>query len=147
MIKAIFRAVAWVITSAFKLIFKIINKLKLWLLIAYLAICGIIQLTSGYFTQAAGNSVIFWSGFVIVVCITVFAVLFSLSKQWRKNAPPKEPRPKKDKTAYPKYYTVEGNGDFFMAEYKDRYELYHMDGDGKLTFIRTDKKKDKKEEK
>lgn len=146
MIKAIFRAIAWLIVSALKLIFRIINKLKLWLLIAYLAVCGIIQLASGFFTQTAGNSVIFWSGFVIIVCLTVFMALFSLSKRWRRNSPPKEPRPKKDKTAYPRYYTVEGNGDFFMAEYKDRYELYHMADDGNPTFIRTDKKTNKKEE-
>lgn len=143
MIKAIFRAIIWAVKSLFKLIFKIINKLKLWLLIAYLLACGIIQLITGLFSKE-GYMLVFWAGLVIVVLVTLFIILVCASNAHSKKvkaAPPeKQSKAKKEKNSYPKFYTVEGNNDFFMAEYKDRFELYHMDGDGKLTFVRTDKK-------
>lgn len=144
MIKAIFRAIIWAIKSLFKLIFKIINKLKLWLLLAYLLACGIIQLITGLFSKE-GFMLVFWAGLVITVLITLFIILVCASnahsKKVKAAAPDvKQGKRKKEKESYPKFYTVEGNNDFFMAEYKDRFELYHMDGDGKLTFVRTDKK-------
>jgi len=148
MIKAIFRAIGWAIKSFFKLIIKIINKLKLWLLIAYLLACGIIQLITGVFSN--GYMIVFWAGLVIAVLITLFIILVSASNSHNKKAKAaaseQKNKRKKEKESYPKFFTVEGNNDFFMAEYKDRFELYHMEGDGKLTYVRTDKKTDKKED-
>lgn len=144
LIKAVFRAVIWFFKTAFKLIFRVICKAKLWLLIAYLAICGIVQLFTGFFSKT-GYNVIFWAGLVIVAVITLFRVLASYGSAVAKKSQDKKAaaKEKKTKEKFPKFYTVSGNPDFFMAEYKDRYELYHVEGDGKLTYIRTDKKESK----
>lgn len=40
---------------------------------------------------------------------------------------------------YPKYYNVKQNGDYVMAEYEDRYELFVKEKDG-LRKVRTDYK-------
>lgn len=144
MIRAIFRAVIWFFKTVFKFIFWVIKKAKLWLLIAYLLICGIIQLITGFFSQT-GYNVIFWAGLVIVAFITLFWVLASYSSAMAKKSQARRAaaKEKKEKEKFPKYYTVEGNPDFFMAEYKDRYELYHVEEGGKLTYIRTDKKENR----
>lgn len=147
MIKAIFRAVFWVFKTAFKFIFWVINKAKLWLVIAYLAVCGIVQLITGFFSKT-GYNVIFWAGLVIIAFITLFWILASYGsamakKSEAKKAAAKEKKEQKEKEKFPKFYTVAGNPDFFMAEYKDRYELYHVEGEGKLTYVRTDKKEKK----
>lgn len=147
MIKAIFRAVIWAVKSAFIFLFRIINKFRLWLLIVYLAVCGIVQLASGFFSRT-GFNVIFWAGFIIVVFITLFLLLISFGGRIAdkvKNRKPSEKREKTPKEKYPKYFLVDGATDFFMAEYKDRFELYRKGEDGKPVYVRTDKKEKNKQ--
>jgi len=145
LIKAIFRAVIWFFKTAFKFIFTVINKAKLWVLIAYLAVCGIVQLTTRFFS-GEGYYVIFWAGLIVSGCITLFWLLASYGAKIAKKAKDgkEEKKARKEKEKYPRFYTVDGNPDFFMAEYKDRYELYHMEKDGTPTYVRTDKKGDNK---
>jgi len=146
MIKAIFRAVIWAIKSAFIFLFRTINKFRLWPLIVYLAACGIVQLASGFFSRT-GFNVIFWAGFIIVVCLTLFLWLISFGDKIAakiKNGKSPSKAEKKPKEKYPKYFLVDGNPDFFMVEYKDRFELYRRGEDGKPVYVRTDKKEKNK---
>lgn len=50
-----------------------------------------------------------------------------------------QPVSKETNSAYPKYYNVKQNGNYLMAEYEDRYELYLKTTQG-LQKVRTDYK-------
>lgn len=159
-IKAIINALIWFIKKIFFMAVKAINFLHLWLILIYLAVCGIIQLIFKIFS---GDQYFIWFIIGLAVCFVITCYSFIFKAQRKKNkqkqkdekqdAEPKKSDSQKSKShnyeqidfesqeefSYPLYYKVAGNEDFLMAEFADRYELY-LEKDGKFQYVRTDYK-------
>lgn len=160
-IKAIINALVWFLSKIFFIAVKAINFLHLWLILIYLAACGIIQLIFQIFSK---DQYFVWFIIGLVVCfvITCYSFIFKAKRQGNKQDKKEERQDVKQKKksdlkknnshkyehvdfasqeefSYPLYYKVAGNEDFLMAEFADRYELY-LEKDGKFQYVRTDYK-------
>ncbi len=159
LIKAIFNSLIWIVIKIATALFRIINVARLWVIVAYLAICGILQLSFSLFSNEPFD-LLFFLGLLICALITIYLIV---KKLFKREVQPKEK--KKQKTNLydgflvskseieerkrlkeeqklidkPTYFKVDGNEDFLMAEYPDRYELYILI-DGRYKFVRTDYK-------
>lgn len=161
LLKATANAIVWLIKKVFSLLFHLINKCRLWLILCYLAVCGIVQLIWRIFDDR-NVLLLFFVVFFILLLITGYSFFFSFKRKRKKkrdkkgaeqkrNTPSVEPeadepstiQPRQitvDEVNYPRYYRIADNEDFVMAEYRDRYELYRVVNGEKL-YIRTDYKK------
>ncbi len=157
-IKSIFAFIAF----CCKIVYHIFKWLRIRLLVLYLIVCAILQLTLHVFD---GKTYLFWIGVAVCLAVTLFAWGLFLKRKFsgkrvprempqkdtqEENAEPqaqkKEETPqrkplsiKKNVKERPKYYDVAGRPDYVFAEYADRFELYFKDADG-LRLVRTDYK-------
>lgn len=166
LLKATVNAVIWVIKKAFVFLFHLINKCRLWVILFYLIGCGIVQLIWHVFDDS-NVLLLFFVVLFVLLLITGYSFFFSFQRKSKKKQgkirsvqkrgaasveseadEPPESRPSTvrphqitvDEVNYPRYYRIADNEDFVMAEYRDRYELFH-DVNGERIYIRTDYKK------
>lgn len=151
---------------AFDIVYKVLKLLKLQFLLSVLFV-GTILFIVKVLPSNTKVLIIFLVFVVLGVLYTLignaqrFRKFFAKFEREKKEAPtpkansepesyyqeqPKleqreEPKKYYSKEKYPKYFAVNQNQNYVMAEYKDRYELY-IKKEGKLFRVRTDMKKE-----
>lgn len=149
-------AVVHLLVILLKIVYNILAFLKIRLLALYCIVCGILQLA--YHPFSGENAAWFWVGIALCLLATLFAWWRRFhKKQKRKEAergreaertareePAQEElavaeAPKPAPARYPRYFDAAGHEGYIFAEYGDRYELYHREGN-KLVLVIVDEK-------
>ncbi len=161
--RLIFGIIKKILVSVFKVIYKVIDILNLYLTLFVLIIGAIIYLTGNMENNQTVKNV-----FILLIIISLgFAVILSVIKLFKIDekikkkkaernayngviAKPQEENTKdletdteektdslENKKEYPIYYSVRQNPNYVYAEYEDKYVLYYKSKDG-LKYIRTD---------
>ena len=158
-ILAFFKLIGRLIATAAKVVYRVLKLLKVRLLALWLFVSAILALCGVFGRIGVGW---FWIGVGVCGAITALAWIFAVRRMiLRKRlprekeeeaapaeAPQKEEEPQKEEpkqekkpapVRYPRWFDVEGNPDYFFAEYEDRYELFYRGPRG-AEYVRTDYK-------
>lgn len=147
-----------------KIVYRIFKIFRIRILVLYLAVCAVLQLTLHVFD---GKEFIFWIGTAGCIALTLLAWALYLKRKFQKPVKRRMPSYGKDEVSdeteqtfdeeecavaatieqktkrknhgkeRPKYYNVAGRPDYIFAEYSDRFELFKKSSDG-LFLVRTD---------